>query len=960
MKNIILLTISFFWFFTPLFAQKPLIISDTVSSIRVCEYASLFRDVSQKMSFEEVQKQKFVPVNAPAFQYAFSKDVFWFRFQINNQSRLNQNNWYIVWSDALKDHVDLYVQQPDGKVQIQYGGMLTPHVKKKYQGQLPVFRLGLLPKNQDLTYYVRLQADESVVGQLTLMTHQVYIDQVSTSLAPIWMEIGIQLLRVLYNIILALYIRNTSFRWYAFHTVIVTLSVLGSMGLIGAYLSDIPWLAKVLNSGFYQLMPATYTLFMYSLLNVPLNFPKLRWVFLGVIGLSIGQVLATFGWPRTYLLEFNNYLFIFTEVLLISTTLYAIVKQVVFNKYLLIPCFITLVPFLFLNLQALGVINFSWTYPLIYFTNFIEILALSLVLGRIIKATEHEKIQTEKALITEKLEADKLIELDHLKTRFFTNISHEFRTPLTLLTGPLEELQQKYPKDTLIPMMRRNVSRLHSLINQLLDLSKLEAKELKIETKEGDIAQFLFYIFASFESLAQSKKLQFNFTQSHLSFMAGFDADKIEKIVTNLLSNAFKFTPVNGRVMVTVEYSPSPPTPNGGEKRNSPIGGWGRVVRHYDRYVGTAARAIITIADNGIGIDSQRLPRIFDRFYQIDDGSQRNYEGTGIGLALVKELVDLHKGRIEVESEVNKRTIFRVELPLVEAQTNENKAVVLPTLLPDLSKEIIPEEAPSAQVNDLLPVLLIVEDNPDLRHYLQQMFSPYYHIIQAKDGQEGLETALQVVPDIVVSDLMMPRLDGFGLCQALKSDQRTSHIPFILLTAKASLSDRLEGLGLGADDYLQKPFNKEELLVRVKNLLQQRAALRQKFGLLPPDVPIIAPSGTQTVPQRLDAEFMDKVRNAVEAHLGESGFEVEDLCKELGMSRTNLHRKLKALTDSSATEFMRKLRLERATQLLREGKHSVSEVAYQVGFESLSYFSKSFQDEWGVSPSEYARKEAPQ
>jgi signal transduction histidine kinase/DNA-binding response OmpR family regulator len=939
-----------------LFAQNKIIIQDNVSSLPLSQFTEVFRDPTQVMSFAEVQKQKFEPVKAPSFQYAFSKDVFWFRFQINNQSRLNQNNWYIVWSDALKDHVDLYVQQPDGKVQIQYGGMLTPHVKKKYQGQLPVFRLGLLPKNQDLTYYVRLQADESVVGQLTLMTHQVYIDQVSTSLAPIWMEIGIQLLRVLYNIILALYIRNTSFRWYAFHTVIVTLSVLGSMGLIGAYLSDIPWLAKVLNSGFYQLMPATYTLFMYSLLNVPLNFPKLRWVFLGVICLSIGQVLAAFGWPRTYLLEFNNYLFIFTEVLLISTTLYAIVKQVAFNKYLLIPCFITLVPFLFLNLQALGAINFSWTYPLIYFTNFIEILALSLVLGRIIKATEQEKIQTEKALFTEKLEADKLIELDHLKTRFFTNISHEFRTPLTLLTGPLEELQQKYPKEILLPMMRRNVSRLQSLINQLLDLSKLEAKELQIETKEGDMAQFLSYIFASFESLAQNRQLHFNISQSHSTFIVSFDADKIEKIVTNLLSNAFKFTPVNGRVTVTVEYSPSPPTPNRGEKRNSPIGGWGRVVRHCD-----AARATITISDNGIGIDSQRLPRIFDRFYQADDSSQRSYEGTGIGLALVKELVDLHKGRIEVQSELNKGTTFKVELPLAEAQQSQNVAVVLPALLPDLSKEISPkEEAPSAPVNDSLPVLLIVEDNPDLRQYLQQMFSPYYHIIQANDGQEGLETALKVVPDIVVSDLMMPRLDGFGLCQALKSDQRTSHIPFILLTAKASLSDRLEGLGLGADDYLQKPFNKEELLVRVKNLLQQRAALRQKFGLLPSDLPIIAPSSTQTVPQRLDAEFMDKVRSAVEAHLGESGFEVEDLCKELGMSRTNLHRKLKALTDSSATEFMRKLRLERAAQLLREGKHSVSEVAYQVGFESLSYFSKSFQDEWGVSPSEYARKEAPQ
>jgi YesN/AraC family two-component response regulator len=250
-------------------------------------------------------------------------------------------------------------------------------------------------------------------------------------------------------------------------------------------------------------------------------------------------------------------------------------------------------------------------------------------------------------------------------------------------------------------------------------------------------------------------------------------------------------------------------------------------------------------------------------------------------------------------------------------------------------------------------MLLIVEDNPDLRFYLRSLFEAHYQIIEATDGQNGLEVALETVPDIVVTDLMMPRLDGFSLCQRLKSDERTSHIPVILLTAKATLSDRLEGLELGADDYLQKPFSKDELLIRVKNLLQQRATLRKKFSLTTPSQ---ATTDTNTTSQKLDNQFMQKTYEVVEAHLSESGFEVEDLCRELGMSRTNLHRKLKALTDSSATEFIRKMRLERASRLLLEGKHSVSEVAYQVGFESLSYFSKSFQEEFGTSPSEYTRK----
>lgn len=913
-----------------LFAQKAITISDSVSSVTLSQFAEVFRDPTQKMGFAEVQKQKFMPVSAPAFQYAFSKDVFWFKVQVDNQSRLDQNNWYMVWSDGLKDHVDLYVQQPDGTVQIQYGGMLTPHAQKKYQGQLPVFRLGVLPKNQVSTYYVRLQADESIVGQLTLMTHQVYIDQVSTSLAPIWMEIGIQLLRVLYNIILALYIRNTSFRWYAFHTVIVTLSVLGSMGLIGGYFSDIPWLAKVLNSGFYQLMPATYTLFMYSLLQVPRHFPKLRWVFLSVVVLSIGQVLAVFWWPRTHLLEFNNYLFLFTEALLISTTLYAIIKQIKFNRYLLIPCFITLVPFLFLNLQALGVINFSWTYPLIYFTNFIEIVALSLVLGKIIDVTEKDKIRTEKALLTEKLEAEKLQELDTLKTRFFTNISHEFRTPLTLLVGPLADLRKKFPNEDLVQVMQRNVNRLQALINQLLDLSKFDAGELKVEIKRGDISQFFSYIFGSFETLAQNKNLHFNVHQSHRSLDAQFDADKLEKITTNLLSNAFKFTPSNGRIGVEVEYIPKE----------------------------TTIDVILTVYDNGIGIDAQRLPRIFDRFYQVDDTSHRNYEGTGIGLALVKELVEILKGRISVKSEVNKGTTFRVAFTLTASPADMTATeATFETTHTDTSISLLLTEA--AQEQNLVPaddqpVLLIVEDNPDLRLYLRKIFETQYQIIEANDGQQGLEIALQNVPDMVITDLMMPRLDGFGLCERLKTDERTSHIPVVLLTAKATLTDRLEGLGLGADEYLQKPFNKDELVIRVKNLLQQRRLLREKFSLRLATLPNEPAVGNE-VSQQLDNQFIQRIRAVIDAHLSESNFDVDGLCKELGISRTNLHRKLKALTGTSATEFIRKIRLQRAAQLVQQNTLTVSEIAYQVGFESLSYFSKSFQEEFGMSPSEYGR-----
>ncbi|MFN8345090.1 MAG: ATP-binding protein [Spirosomataceae bacterium] len=929
MKKIVLFIVGILWIQDSVFAQKRLIISDTVSSVNLCEFASLFRDTAQNRSFEEVQNQLFVPVNQPLFQYVFSDDIFWFRLQVRNESRSNRNNWYLTWSDGLKDHVDVYVPQADGTYQVQKGGLLTPSSQKAYQGSFPLYKIGFLPADSTTTLYVRIKANDAVVGNLTLLTHQAYIDQLPKTLALVWLVIGIQLLRMLYNIVLARYVKNTSFRWYAFHTVVVTLSVLGSFGIIGNALSDYPSIAGIVNSAFYQLMPATYTLFIFSLLNVGKNYPRIRWLFAAVIATSVLQLAANFTIPRVYVLQLNNYLFLATVCLLSATTLDAFRRRLTFNPYLLIPCFITLLPFALLSLQSLGFINFSWIYPLIYLTNFLEIFTLSFVIGKVIQATEQERVQTEKALLTEKLEADKLVELDALKTKFFTNISHEFRTPLTLLVGPLEDLRKKIPNEGLISVMQRNVNRLQVLINQLLDLSKLEAGELKVEAQLGDVAKFLAYIFSSFESLAQNQNIHFNITQHPLSFEAYFDADKIEKIFTNLLSNAFKFTPKNGRVEVRVVFPAHESVP------------W----------------LTFEVQDNGIGIDPQRLPRIFDRFYQADDTAQRNYEGTGIGLALVKELVDILHGKITVSSEVNKGTAFRVELPLPKpAQTTDSYAPSPENPLPQNDLWVLPKNNPAPTdltLTETLPILLVVEDNPDLRFYLRTMFESNYHIIEANDGQNGLDLAFQFVPDIVVTDLMMPRIDGFELCQRLKSDQRTSHIPVILLTAKATLADRLEGFELGADDYLQKPFSKDELLIRVKNLIQQRALLRQKFSLM---APVVLESQPATLSQELDDRFILKAKAIVENRISDSHFSADEFSELMDMSRSNLHRKLKALTNQTTTEFVRTIRLHKAANLLQQTNMTVSEVAYQVGFESLPYFSKTFQEQFGVTPSTMADK----
>jgi signal transduction histidine kinase/DNA-binding response OmpR family regulator len=531
-----------------------------------------------------------------------------------------------------------------------------------------------------------------------------------------------------------------------------------------------------------------------------------------------------------------------------------------------------------------------------------------------------KKEELARQLLFEQKEAERLAELNTLKTNFFANISHEFRTPLTLLVGPLANLYKKYPAESIIPLMQRNLSRLQTLINQLLDLSKLEDGKLQLQIQYGNLSRSLSYVFASFESLAQNKNIIFQRSQNHSDQLAYFDEDKLEKIVTNLLSNAFKFTPENGRVTATVEYSFP----------------W----------------VIITVSDNGIGIDPQWLPRIFDRFYQVDDGQRRPYEGTGIGLALVKELVSTLRGTIQVQSELRKGTTFVVKLPCDTAHW-ENFVMIDAKPLPkeNGAQSFIEENtvisSPSSQQD--LPILLIVEDNPDLRSYVRTIFEKSFRIEEAQDGQAGLEKVTQLIPDLVICDLMMPRLDGFGFCKALKTDMRTSHIPIIMLTAKATLEDRLEGLQLGADDYLTKPFHTEELQIRVQNLLRQRLILQQKYNRLPSEIQPQAP--IQEAP--MDEQFLRKTREILQSYLADSSLDVEKFALEMNMTAVQLRRKLKALTNQTVIEYVRNYRLEKAANLLKNKAGSVSEIAYQVGFESMPYFSKVFQDKFGKTPSEW-------
>ncbi|MBD2699011.1 response regulator [Spirosoma sp. BT702] len=570
------------------------------------------------------------------------------------------------------------------------------------------------------------------------------------------------------------------------------------------------------------------------------------------------------------------------------------------------------------------------------------------------------RFQTQRLLLEQKVafeqkEAIRLSELDSLKTQFFTNISHEFRTPLTLILAPLTDLKQRYPAEQVLSLMERNGKRLLTLINQLLDLSKLEAGQLKAEPEPGDIAVFFRTLASSFSSLAQSRQIKFIFEQSETGWWTLYDRDKLEKIITNLLSNAFKFTPEGNEVRMNVRY------PN-------------------ERQV------IVKIQDTGIGISPTNLTHIFERFYQVDGQENRAYEGTGVGLALVNELVQVLGGTINVTSQEGEGTTFTVDLPLVpiaRPRTESPAANLAADWDVANGQETEPliainrteafqtgESQPFVQTADVAStnLLLIIDDNADIRAYVRSIFESDYQILEAIDGQDGLEKATQLQPNVVICDLMMPRLNGFEFCQALKTQPATSHIPVVMLTAKATTEDRIEGFELGADDYLTKPFNRTELQIRVRNLLEQRKRLYNWFGrqqnvtidVATADVATDTADSSAPALALLTNEqvFIDRLTAVVHEHLDEPAFSVEVLSETVNLSRSQLHRKLKTLLDTSPTNFVRDIRLMKAAELLTTGEQTVTQIAYTVGFDNLSYFAKTFQERFGVSPSQYGRQPA--
>jgi signal transduction histidine kinase/ligand-binding sensor domain-containing protein/DNA-binding response OmpR family regulator len=558
----------------------------------------------------------------------------------------------------------------------------------------------------------------------------------------------------------------------------------------------------------------------------------------------------------------------------------------------------------------------------------------------LIRRYELNRLRLKNQLKVEKVQSNTLRQVDQMKSRFFTNISHEFRTPLTLILGQIDSLQSsiKNHKDRgKLQVAYKNAQRVLRLINQLLDLSKLEVGSMELKAQRQNLITFIKSLFYSFESLAEKKHITLSLKSEFNVIFVDIDPEKMEKVFYNLLSNAFKFTPDGGKISLNISL----------------------VENNF---------VDLQVKDTGIGISEARIPHIFNRFYQVDGSPTREQEGSGIGLALAKELIELHKGKILVKSNEGNGTEFTVRIPLSRDKTlsDESTKQVEQTQKKSFNEDSggldtlteydvteIKEETETDLINSddiKRQIVLVVEDNYDVREYVCEQLKNNYSVVQAANGLEGISKAQNVIPDLIITDVMMPKMDGIEFCKEIRKNEKTSHIPIIMLTAKAGLDDKIEGLETGIDAYLTKPFSAKELLVRISNLIHQREQLRKRFS----NKTIIKPSDVTVA--SVDQTFLEKVLVTVEKNIEDEQFNVEKLAEQVYMSVSQLNRKLHALIGQPAGRLIRSMRLNRAADLLKQNAGSVAEICYLAGFSDQSYFTRSFKKQFGFTPSEFKKQ----
>jgi signal transduction histidine kinase/DNA-binding NarL/FixJ family response regulator len=921
---------------------SPICVLQNTDNYSIRQYIQVLADTVTGYSIEKITQPRlqnqFVAFGDTSFN-SQSNVVYWGKMQVEN--RLPDADMHREWVLTLTEtftKTTLYRQLEDSTWITEVNGSSVPAREKNFVPTRAAnyFKLAL-PPGKVVTLYFRGISEHSALPpsfQAALQPIDVFYDKLVEDKTWNTLFSGFLLMMLFYNLLNFFFARDSSYLYYTGYL----LAVLVYTGYSADYLGD--WIGHfvfVEHPVFFHLFKVSifwglmcYLAFIRSFLDLEHLLPKWDRYFRYLIWLGV---------PLTTVFFFLAFRYNFS---------YTIDDQpiLVYIALVSLSCFVFIYPLSktkdtkgFFIMAGIAVISLGFILTLYSrmtppFTVFylkvctiLEILIFSMGLAYRQRQQELAKQQADFALRESRLlqdkqqiEAERLQELNDFKSRFFTNITHEFRTPLTVMLGMSEQLVKEEPdepKRNKLKLVQRGGENLLLLINQILDLAKLESNALKMNYIQGDVLSFTRYIAESLHSLANAQNLILRVESDQAKIVMDYDPERYLQIIHNLLSNAIKFTPSGGKVVLDV-------TRDLAGFKNLPS-------------------LSIQVRDSGAGIPPEELPHIFDRFFQAKNQEHAKAGGTGIGLSLTRELVRAMGGDISVESKVGVGTTFIVQLPLTNNSPVEDKVATIET---HSVGETLSHADTTISPDTDVPTLLLIEDNPDVMEYLSACLNGQFQLDFAYNGQAGIEKALENVPDLIISDVMMPIKDGFEVVEALKNDERTSHIPIVLLTAKADVQSRLAGLRRGADAYLSKPFHQEELLVTVQNLLEQRRKLQLKY-----QQNIIVEAPVSVVAADMEDSFLQKIRAIIADNYADDGFGLPILCQKIGMSRSQLFRKMKALTDIAPSDLIRTHRLNKAKSLLESGTVNVAEAAWQVGFKDPSYFSKLYQEEFGEMPS---------
>ncbi|MBK8491644.1 MAG: response regulator [Saprospirales bacterium] len=895
----------------------------------------------EEVSLQDLRKpvwsDRFIPYTAFLDQYYPQRKpdrpvrldagkIYWTRVTLINElpESCRSGPWYLFTGKG--DHTTIFLQDNKGNVlDTMYTGLLIPSRKKDFSyGNQYAERVSLNQLSQDtITLYFQLKPlnnrKPSLDARLTREDFFHNWNKVIT-IQKNWFFIGFLLTFFSLSLLLYIVTRDKAFLFHSLFQLGVFIYLLEFFSI----LIELPFLRE--NPMFLQLvlylalclMDVSYLQFIRVFLDLPRTYPRWDKAVQVLMALRIAFLIASsiifYIFHKMPLADNLTALFIVAEYLGMVIFLWFTKESgshrwFIFGGTLLLT--LGIVPNALSVVAGTG-IKFIYTQV----GGFGEVLLFTLGLGYRLKR-----------LIKEEREALVLKETDAFKTRFYTNITHEFRTPLTVIQGFTAQLSEGLHDDKQLQklsLIRQNGDRLVRLLDRMLNLSKLQSGRMDLQLRQGDIIEFMRYLVFSFQAFAWSKGIHLTFLTDLEKWELDFDAEKIQDIMTNLISNAIKFTGEEGKITVLVK---------------APLTGPHR---------GTL---MIQVKDTGIGMNKEELDNLFERFYQ--SGSVRKKgQGSGLGLSITRELVKLMKGTIAVSSNPGQGSVFSLYLPVTRQAPQAPLRELTPIEI-DMEGEPDKQEFQPEKYDKEKPLALIVEDNYDVVLYLRQLLEKDFNVVVAYDGAEGIEKAIALVPDVVLSDVVMPEKDGLELCTTLKADERTSHIPIILATAKASMEDRLTGLQRGADAYLSKPFNQKELFLYLQNFVQLRKKLQERYSKLTPAQPL--PLGTEpSLREYFEVEdaFLAKLRTIVEANFGQEGFGATQLARETAMSRSQLHRKITALTGHSASSFINAIRVQKARELLLQTELTISEIAFQIGLEP-NYFSRLFKEETGKTPGEF-------